>query len=159
MRPRTPLLLVAALAAASGCRSWAPVLVRVELPSPTLFPANTIAAILVADFRDEAALHDVRGGLDFASALKADLERAAPDSIRVIAAPPAPDPPGLDDPEAWRAAGAGRGPGTVFLAGALRLEGEIRKALDRNVPAGSPFDTGRRALVAKRLWVLAVDVR
>ncbi|HDT13357.1 MAG TPA: hypothetical protein ENO03_03265, partial [Candidatus Aminicenantes bacterium] len=55
MRPRTPLLLVAALAAASGCRSWAPVLVRVELPSPTLFPANTIAAILVADFRDEAA--------------------------------------------------------------------------------------------------------
>lgn len=159
MRSRIAVLLVAALAAAAGCRSFDPVLVRVELPSPTLFPADTVAAIIVADFRDEAPIPDVRAGVEFGSALKADLERAAPGPILVIGAPPGQLPPSLDDPAAWRAAGAGCAPGTVFLAGSLRLEGEIRKALDRNVPAGSPFETGRRALVAKRLWVLAVDLR
>jgi len=154
MTARSVLALAVLLAATPACRSDAPVLVRLDLPGVSPFPAGAFGEIVVTDFRNDAAVADFDPGLELQSYLAAELRRVfkGPVSVR-----PRPDE-GFAAPALWKEAGAGRDR-PVFLTGSVRLESQIRKALQKkSVPVDSPFKLRDRGLIEQRRWTLAVDL-
>jgi len=159
MRPRAAVLIAALLAAAAACAPTSPVDVRLSIPASSPFPPGSLAAILVTDFHDQAPLPDFETGRALGDQLAAELARAAKGKIGRIGRARVPIVAGRDDPAAWKAAGEREKPGTVFLAGTVSLTAKILKAVDKAQPDDGPFDLAGRALVSKRRWTLAADVR
>jgi hypothetical protein len=157
VRTRVPgvfVVLAAVIAAGASCRSSGPVDVRVSLPGVTPFPAGSFAEIVVTDFRNEVPLPDFDPGHELQSYLAAELRRAFDGTVS-----PLPLPSGAAaSPSFWREAAAGRDR-AVFLTGSVRLESQVRKALqDKNIPVDSPFNIAGRGLIEHRRWTLAVDL-
>jgi hypothetical protein len=159
MKPRRVfgLSLIAAIAlAAGGCAPNGPLDVHVSVPGVSPLQPAAFQTILVAGFADKAPVEDFQAGEALEAVLQADLlsgpNRHAGRVERVRVAAVA----GRDGPEAWKAAGASEKPGTVYLAGSVRMSSDIRKAIDRNAVPDGPFDLVAR-LLAKRHWRLAVE--
>lgn len=152
---RAVLLAWALIAAGAACRSAGPLDVRVSLPGVTPFPPGTLSTILVTGFRDEAPLADFAPCPAFEEALVNAFRLGLKDSAGLVerATMEAVD----RDAAAWKAAGAGRAPGTVFLAGSVKLAGVTLKAIDPKAVADGPFDLVRR-LLAKRRWTLTAEI-
>lgn len=146
--------LALATAAGASCRSSGPVEIRVSLPGVSPFPAGSFAEIMVTSFRNEAPPPELDPGLELQSYLATELRRAFKGTVSL-----APLPDGAATPPSfWRAAAAGRDR-SVFLTGSVRLEGQVRKALQpKYVPVDSPFDTSHRGLVEHRRWTLTVEL-
>jgi hypothetical protein len=146
--------LAVAAAAGASCRSSGPVDIRVSLPGVSPFPAGSFAEIIVTNFRNEAPPPDLDPGLELQSYLATELRRAFKETVSLAPLPDGAAPP----PSFWRAEAAGRDR-AVFLTGSVRLEGQVRKALQpKNVPVDSPFDTSHRGLIEQRRWTLTVDL-
>jgi len=146
--------LAVAAAAGASCRSSGPVDIRVSLPGVSPFPAGSFAEIIVTNFRNEAPPPDLDPGLELQSYLATELRRAFKETVSLAPLPDGAAPP----PSFWRAEAAGRDR-AVFLTGSVRLEGQVRKALQpKNVPVDSPFDTSHRGLVEQRRWTLTVEL-
>ena len=146
--------LAVVIAAGVSCRSSGPVDVRVSLPGVSPFPAGSFAEIVVTDFRDGAPPPDLDPGLELQSYLAAELRRSFEGTVSLRPLPAGEETP----PSFWRAEAAGRDR-AVFLAGSVRLESQVRKALqDKNVPVDSPFDVARRGLIEQRRWTLTVEL-
>ena len=153
MRARIVVLLAALLAAGAACRSPAPVLVRVDMPGVSPFPAGSFTEIIVTNFRNETPLPDVDAGLEMQTTLAADLHHAFRGTVSLR-----PLPAAAATPSFWREAAAGRDR-AVFLTGSVRLASQVRKAVkDRNVPVDSPFKIAGRVLIERRRWTLFVDL-
>jgi hypothetical protein len=160
VKPRLVTGLAVALAAAlagGGCRSTEPVDVHISIPGVSPFAPDAIQTILIAGFKDEAPIEDFQAGPAFEQALETGLVSGAKGRIERVARADVPAVAGLDGPAAWKAAGAHEAPGTVYLAGSIKMSSEIRKALDRKAVVDGPFDLVAR-LMAKRRWRLAVDL-
>jgi hypothetical protein len=148
---------LAVFAAAAACRSTVPVDVRVSLPGISPFAPGAFTAVRVAGFRDEAPFEEFQPGPALEDALADGLRRelksrsvsVARAAVRAVA--------GRDDAAIWKSAGAAEPPGTVYLAGSVKLVGDVRKALDKHVPVDGPFDLVGR-LLAKRRWRLAAEI-
>jgi len=149
------LAALAVVAAAGGsCRSSGPVDIRVSLPGVSPFHAGSFGEIIVTNFLNEAPPPDLDPGLELQSYLATELRRAFKGTVSL-----APLPDGAATPPSfWRAEAAGRDR-AVFLAGSVRLESQVRKALQpKNVPVDSPFDTSHRGLVEQRRWTLTIEL-
>ena len=154
MRTRVLVLLAALSAAAGACQTPDPVLVRVDVPGVSPFPAGSFDEVVVTDFRDETPLPDLDAGLEMQATLAAELRRAFTGTVSLHARPAA----GAAGPSFWREAAAGRGR-AVFLTGSVRLSTQIRKAVvGRRIPVDGPFNLAGHALVERRRWTLTVDV-
>ncbi|HOW85986.1 MAG TPA: hypothetical protein P5119_02370 [Candidatus Aminicenantes bacterium] len=145
-----PLILLAVLAAAA-CGSEGPVLVRLDMPGVSPFQAGDFDEIIVSDFRNDAPLPDLDPGLELRTYLAAEIRRAFPGKVAVL-----PRPAG-DSPAAWREAAAGHGR-AVFVTGAVRLESQIRKAVEDKAWADDPFRIAKRTLIEQLRWTLVVDL-
>jgi hypothetical protein len=160
MRPGRVLGLGLALAAAlagGGCGSTGPVDVLLSVPGVSPFKAAAFKTVLIARFKDEAPIEGIQTGPALEEALEAGLLAGPKGRLERVARVDVPPVAGLDGPEAWRAAGAAEAPGTVYLAGSVKMSSDIRKALDRNALADGPFDLAAR-LLSKRRWRFAVDL-
>lgn len=148
------LVLLAALAgAAAGCGSEGPVLVRLDMPGVSPFPAGAFDEIIVTDFRNEARLPDLDPGLELRTYLAAEIRRSFEGKVSVQPRPAGDEPA----PAAWREAAAGRGR-AVFVTGSVRLDSQVRKAVqDRGLVEG-PFSLPGRGLIEKLRWTLVVDL-
>jgi hypothetical protein len=153
MRAGRSALLVLLVAIGVACRPDGPVLVRLEMPGVSPFPAGAFDEIIVTDFRNEAPLAGLDAGRELRDDLAADVHRAFPGRVSVGTRPAGEDPA----PAAWRDAAAGR-EGAVFLTGTVRLTSQVRKAVqDKDVPDG-PFKMAGRVLIEQVRWTLAVDL-
>ncbi len=124
------------------------------MPSVALFPAGTFAEIVVTDFRNEAPIPDIDPGLELQSYLAAELRHAFKGTVSLRPLPAEPEV----TPSFWRQAAAGRDR-AIFLTGTVRLETQVRKALqDKHVPVDGPFNLAGRGLVERRRWTLTVDL-
>jgi hypothetical protein len=154
MRTGSIVALAALMAVSPACRSSSPVLVRLDMPGISAFPAGAFGEIIVAGFRNEAAVPDLDPAHELQSYLAAELRRAfkGPVSLRTL-------PDGATAlPAIWREAGAGRDR-PIFLTGSVRLESQIRKALQKgSVPVDGPFKLAGRGLIEQRHWALSVDL-
>ena len=154
MRTRAVIILAAGIAVGASCRSAGPIDIRVSLPGVSPFPPGFFAEIIVTDFYNEAPVPDLDPGLELQSYLASELRHAFEGSVSLRQLPA--DAAAL--PSFWRAEAAGRDR-AVFLTGSVRLESQIRKALqDKKVPFDSPFDVSRHGLIEQRRWTLAVDL-
>lgn len=154
---RAVLLAWALIAAGAACRSAAPMDVRVSLPGVTPFPPGTLSTIVVTGFRDEAPLADFTPCPAFEEALVNALRLGLKDTAGLVERAPVEAVAVDRDAAAWKAAGAGRAPGTVFLAGSVRLAGVTLKAIDPKSVSDGPFDLVRR-LLSKRRWTLTAEI-
>jgi hypothetical protein len=160
MKTRLLLGLAGALAvglAGAGCRSTDPLDVYVSLPGVSPFAPGTFRAIIIASFRDEAPLPDFEAGSALEEALEVGLKSGTKGQVERVTRAKVPAVAGRDEAPVWKALGAAEEPGTIYLAGSIRMSGDIRKAIDRNVIAEGPFDLVGR-LLAKRRWRLTVEV-
>jgi hypothetical protein len=160
MKARRVVRLAAVLAvvfATSACRSTGPLDVHLSVPGVSPFEAGSVQAIIVTGFRDEAPLKDFQAGAALGEALETGLRSGTKGRLERVVRANVPAVAGTDEPAVWKALGAAEEPGTVYLAGSVRLTGEIRKALDRNAVADGPFDLVGR-LLARRRWRLAVEI-
>ena len=154
LRARVLLLATLAMMAGAACRAAAPVLVRVEMPGVSPFPAGSFAEIIVTDFRNGTTLPDFDAGLELQTYLAAELRRAFDGAVSLRSLPAGPGIP----PESWREAAAGRNR-AVILTGTVRFGSQVRKAVvDKRVPFDSPFNLAGRALIEQLRWTLLVDV-
>jgi hypothetical protein len=149
-------LAAAVVLAAVGCGSSGPLDVYLSLPGVSPFAAGSLQTILIAAFEDEAPVEDFRAGEALEAALEADLLTGPNRGAGRVARARVDAVAGRDGAEVWKAAGAAETPGTVYLAGSVRMSSDIRKAIDRNTIGDGPFDLVAR-LLAKRRWRLAVD--
>ncbi len=148
------LLLAALVTAGAACGSAGPLLVRVEIPGVSPFPAGSFAEIVVTDFRNETPLPDLDAGLELQTYLATELGRAFDGTVSLRRLPAGAGTP----PAFWREAAAGRGR-SVILTGTVRLSSQVRKAVvDRHVPVDGPFKAAGRALIEQLRWTLLVDV-
>jgi len=160
MSPRRPVLsavLLAAAAAAAACAAMGTVDVRMSMPGVSPFTPGTFSKIIIANFRDEAALAEFAPAPAFEEALETMLGRALKERGGRVVRARVEAVAGRDEPAVWKTAGAGEDPGTVYIAGSVRLSGDILKALDKSVPVEGPFDLVRR-LIAKRRWQLDIEL-
>jgi hypothetical protein len=154
VRGRAALLLAALLAAGAACRSASPVLVRLDMPGVSPFPAGSFGEIVVAVFRNEAPLPDFDAGLEMQATLAAALRPAFRGTVSLHALPAA----DAATPSFWRDAAAGRDR-AVFITGSVRLVSQVRKAVQgKSVPVDSPFNLAGRALIEQLRWTLLVDL-
>jgi len=160
MKIRLLLGLAATLAvgvAGAGCRSTDPLDVHVSLPGVSPFAPGAFQSIIITAFRDEAPLPNFETGPAFEEALEVGLKSGTKGQVERVVRARVPAVAGSDEPPVWRALGAAEQPGTIYLAGSVRMSGDIRKALDRNVITEGPFDLVGR-LLAKRRWRLTVEL-
>lgn len=154
MRMRGLFLFAALIAAGVSCRTPDPVLVRVDMPGISPFPAGSFAEIVVTDFRNEAPLPDFDAGLELQAYLASELRHAFRGTVSLRSLP-------ADDkvaPSFWREAAAGHDR-AVFLTGSVRLASQVRKAVhDKSVPVDSPFKLDGRLLIEQRRWTLIVGL-
>ena len=94
------------------------------MPGVSPFPAGSFAEIVVTDFRNEAPLPDLDPGLELQSYLAAELRRAFEGTVSLRPLPA----DAAASPSFWRREAAGRDR-AVFLTGSVRLESQVRKAL------------------------------
>ncbi|MGZ5513705.1 MAG: hypothetical protein ACXW2O_01160 [Candidatus Aminicenantales bacterium] len=154
MRARVLFLATLTMMAGAACRAAAPVLLRVEMPGVSPFPAGSFAEIIVTDFRNGTPLPDFDAGLELQTYLAAELRRAFDGAVSLRSLPAGPGIP----PETRREAAAGRNR-AVILTGTVRFGSQVRKAVvDKRVPFDSPFDLAGRALIEQLRWTLLVDV-
>lgn len=145
MKAPAALLLALVCCAPTGCRSAAPVEVRIEMPGVAALPAGSFDEIVVADFRETDPLPDLAVGRELRDYLAAELGRA----FRGPVARADPTDEALSRPK-------GR---AIVLSGSVALAGEVRKAVDKSrVPLDGPFKTAGRGLVAKRRWTMTLDL-
>jgi hypothetical protein len=160
MKRRGLVRLAAALAAVmavAGCRSLGPVDVRVSLPGVSPFERGAFTAIVITGLRDEAPFEEFQPGPAFEEALQAGLRRELRGKVDRVGRAQVRAIAGSDGAEVWKAAGAAEEPGTVYLAGSLRMTSDVRKALDKKALADGPFDLVGR-LLAKRRWRLEAEI-
>lgn len=154
---RAARLAAVLIMATAACRSTDPLDVRISLPGTTPFGPGALSSIVVAGLHDEALRPDFSPGLALEEALVRMFRRELKNTAGLVERAPVEAIPGRDDAAAWRAAGAGQAPGTVFLAGAVKLSSLTLKALDAKGFVDGPFDPAHR-LLAKLRWTLAADV-
>lgn len=158
IRRLIPLVVVLIAAGTGpGCRMTVPVDVRLSLPGVSPFAPDAFTTVLVAGFRDEAPFEEFRPAPALEEALTDGLRREFKPKNVSVARAALPAVPGSDDAAAWKRLGAAEPPGTVYLAGSIKLTADIRKALDRHVPVDGPFNLVGR-LLAKRRWRLAAEI-
>ena len=145
-----PLLLLAVLAGAA-CGSEGPVLVRLDMPGVSPFRPGDFDEIIVTEFRSEAPLPDLDPGPELRTYLAAEIRRVFPGKVALL-----PRPAG-DDPAAWQEAAAGH-ERAVFVTGAVRLESQIRKAVEDKPWSDDPFRIAKRTLIEQLRWTLVVDL-
>jgi len=156
-RPVLSAVLLAAVGAAAACTAMGTVDVRMSMPGVSPFAPGTFSKIIIANFRDEAASDDFAPAPALEEVLERTLGRALKERGGRVVRARVEAVAGRDEPAVWKAAGAAEDPGTVYLAGSVRLSGEILKALDKSLPQDGPFDLVRR-LIAKRRWRLDVEL-
>lgn len=150
---------LAALLAVAGCSSSGPLDVRVSMPGVTPLAAGTVSTVIITPFRDRAPFAEFQPG----PALEEELAKGLGRELKLkdkagrveraegmAAAEPA-------DAAAWRTAGASQGPGTVYLAGTIRMSSDVRKALDKKALADGPFNLVTK-LLAKKRWRLEAEI-
>jgi hypothetical protein len=140
--------------AGAGCGDASSLLVRVEIPGVSPFPAGSFAEIVVTDFRNETPLPDLDAGLELQTYLATELRHAFDGTVSVRRLPAGTEIP----PAFWREAAADRAR-AVILTGTVRLTSQVRKAVvDKHVPVDGPFKLAGRALIEQLRWTLLVDV-
>ena len=148
------LAVVAAGGAACAPSSALPI--RVYLPGVTGLPAASFREIVVANFRDDAPSPGFGLGRELREFLVKEMSRSFDGTVSRVSVPWE-NAISLDDPAFWRRAAEGR-EGTVILAGAASLVGQIRKALNRKaLPIDGPFKIAGRAFLEYSHYALAVD--
>jgi len=152
-----PAAVLAAVLAGAGCRSTGPVDVHISVPGVSPFGPGAFRAAVIAGFRDDGPIEGFEAGPALEAALEEGLRSGSPRRLERVVRAKVEAVAGRDEPAAWKAAGAAEGPGSVYLAGSVKMSGQVRKAVDRNVVVDGPFNLLGR-LLAKRRWQLEVEI-
>jgi hypothetical protein len=156
---KTRLLLLAALAlGAGGCSAVDPYRsVRIELPSVVPLQLSDYREVLVVPFQEEASPAGFALAKEATALFAEELGRRFKGRVVTLPAAEA-GPPPLDDEAAWKDKGAGH-PQTLFLAGAVRLSSEVRKAINESErDVEGPFKKTGTGLSERRLYTLTMTL-
>jgi hypothetical protein len=128
-----------------------------DMAGVSAFPAGLFRDIIVANFRDDAPSLEFGLGRELQSYLAAELDRSFDRRVSRVTVSWE-DGASLDDPGFWRRTAAARGR-TIVLAGAARLVGQVRKALQKNpLPVDGPFRVDDRGFLEYRHYTFSVDL-
>ncbi len=123
------------------------------MPGVSPFPAGAFDEIIVTDFRNEARLPDLDPGFELRTYLAAEIRRVFEGKVSVQPRPAGDEPSAA----AWRDAAAGRAR-AVFVTGSVRLDSQIRKAVQKRDLLEGPFPAAGRGLIEQLRWTLVVDL-
>jgi hypothetical protein len=144
------VLLGVVLAAEAACLPEPSLPIKVDMPGVSVFPAGLFREIVVTNFRDDAPSPEFAPGRELQVYLASEVERSFDGPVSLLTVSWEEARPLLEDPAFWKRAAAGHGR-AVILTGAVRLSGQIRKALQKKaLPIDGPFKVDDRPFGRKR---------